>query len=103
MLDANDSSHFEARTSKQRPASGTNGRSRFGRKLAAVVLVVSLTVAAASPAFADRYDKRLAGHPLRIAAYILYPVGALLDVLIVRPAHWLVSQEPFKSSVGHED
>jgi hypothetical protein len=103
VLDANDSSQVEARASEQRPASGTNKRSRRVGKLAAVVLVVSLTFAAASPAFADRYDKRQAGHPLRIVAYILYPVGALLEALIVRPAHWVVSQEPLKSSVGHED
>lgn len=75
----------------------------IGRKIAAVVLLVSLSLASASPAVADRYDKKRAGHPLRIAAYVLYPIGALLDVLIMRPAHWLVSQEPFKSSVGHKD
>ncbi len=68
-----------------------------------LLLSGALLVASASPAFADRYDKRRAGHPLRIAAYIIYPVGALLDVLIMRPAHWLVSQEPFKSAVNHED
>ncbi|MCP4035773.1 MAG: hypothetical protein GY733_02460 [bacterium] len=73
------------------------------RRVLALGLALALLVATASPAFADRYDKRRAGHPLRIAAYIVYPVGALIDVLIVRPAHWLISQEPFKSAVGHED
>ncbi|MBW2294327.1 MAG: hypothetical protein JRG89_19335 [Deltaproteobacteria bacterium] len=66
-------------------------------------MAISIGLAAASPAFADRYDKRRAGFPLRIVAYVVYPIGALLDVLIMRPAHWLGSQEPFKSAVGHED
>ena len=73
------------------------------RRWVALGLLAAMLVASASPAFADRYDKGKAGHPLRIAAYLLYPVGALIDVLITRPAHWLISQEPFKSSVGHED
>lgn len=79
----------------------------FGRRLTALALTLTLALAvvisSASPAFADRYDKKRAGHPLRIAAYVIYPVGALLDVLIMRPAHWLINQEPFKSAVGHED
>jgi hypothetical protein len=75
----------------------------IGRRIAAIILLVSLSFAAVSPALADPYDKHRAGHPLRIVAYVLYPVGALIDVLIMRPAHWLISQEPFKGAVGHED
>jgi hypothetical protein len=82
---------------------GRTGTARWARAAMGVALCAALVLASASPAFADRYDKRRAGHPLRIAAYIIYPVGALLDVLIMRPAHWLVNQEPFKSAVGHED
>jgi len=72
-------------------------------RVLAGVLAIAMIIAAASPAFADRYDKRRAGHPLRIAAYLVYPIGALIDVLVMRPAHWLISQEPFKSAVGHRD
>jgi hypothetical protein len=39
----------------------------------------------------------------RIAAYILHPVGWAIDVLIMRPAHWLVSKEPLDEVFGHED
>lgn len=107
---ASDSNHAEMRSGDARPcsiasstgASSTAARS-IGRRVAALVLLVSIGLAAASPAFADRYDKHRAGHPLRIAVYLIYPIGALLDVLIMRPAHWLISQEPFKSAVGHED
>ena len=91
--------------SRSRTSSQGSGSSGFEirRRLVALGLALAIALAAASPAFADRYDKRRAGHPLRIAAYIVYPIGALLDVLIMRPAHWLVSQEPFKSAMGHED
>jgi len=55
-----------------------------------------------SSASADPYRSELAGHPLRIAGYILYPVGFVLDTLILRPAHWVGSREPFLSLFGHE-
>lgn len=75
----------------------------IGPRIATVILLVSLGLATASPALADPYDKERAGHPLRVAAYVLYPIGALIDILIMRPAHWLISQEPFKGAVGHKD
>ena len=59
--------------------------------------------AAAAPALADEYDPDNAGHPLRIVAYVLYPVGFAIDYLILRPAHWIVSHEPMQSLFGHED
>ncbi len=40
---------------------------------------------------------------MRIVAYVVHPVGVALDVLIMRPAHWLVSFEPFKTLFGHQD
>ena len=58
---------------------------------------------AGAPALADEYDERHSGHPLRMAAYALYPIGFLIDRLILRPVHWLGSREPFESVFGHED
>ncbi|MFT5696954.1 MAG: flagellin-like protein [Myxococcota bacterium] len=78
-------------------------RGRFRVGIVTTLLLVAMTLSAASPAFADRYDKRQAGHPLRIAAYFVYPIGALIDIMIMRPGHWLISHEPFKSAVGHQD
>ena len=52
---------------------------------------------------ADEYDEDSAGHPLRIVAYVLHPVGVAIDYLVLRPAHWLVSHEPMKTLFGHED
>jgi hypothetical protein len=71
-----------------------------GTILALVAVVVSL---AAMPAAADDYDPKDAGHPLRIIAYVLHPVGVVFDYLVMRPAHWLGSQEPLKTFFGHED
>jgi hypothetical protein len=62
-----------------------------------------IAIASASPSRADDYDKRTSGHPLRIVAYVLHPVGVAIDYLLLRPAHWLGSHEPLKTIFGHED
>lgn len=51
----------------------------------------------------DDYDARQAGHPLRIAAYVLHPVGVIVDRLIFRPAWWIGSHEPFHTLFGRTD
>ena len=77
------------------------GQGRAGTLLATLLAVVALV--GASPALADEHDPNTAGHPLRIVAYLLHPVGVAIDYLIMRPAHWLVEHEPFKTAFGHED
>jgi hypothetical protein len=72
------------------------------KKLAAVLLVFALS-AGAGPALADEYDDQKSGHPLRMVAYVLHPVGVILDYLILRPAHWIGSHEPISTLVGHEE
>ncbi len=57
----------------------------------------------AVPAVADENDPKRNGHPLRIAAYIVHPIGVLLDTLIFQPANWVVSHEPLKTLFGHTD
>ena len=49
------------------------------------------------------YELLRAGHPLRIVAYALHPVGVILDYLILRPAYWIGSHEPIKTLVGQGD
>jgi hypothetical protein len=68
--------------------------------LAAVLALVAL--AAAAPARADEYDPQRAGHPVRIVAYALHPVGVMLDLLIFRPAHWIGSLPGLDEFFGHE-
>jgi hypothetical protein len=75
---------------------------RAPRRRAAIALVAALLLAS-SPALADGYDSDSAGHPLRIAAYVLHPIGVIIETLILKPAHWLGHQEPIRTLVGHEE
>ena len=59
--------------------------------------------ALAESEFDDGYDPTESGHPLRIVAYMLHPVGVILDTLIFRPAWWLGTHEPIKTLVGNTD
>lgn len=75
---------------------------RFRTSLAALALAPALL--APLPAAADDHDPKYSGHPLRIAAYVVHPVGVIIDVLIFRPAHWLVHRgEWIETLFGHED
>jgi hypothetical protein len=38
-----------------------------------------------------------------VVAYVLHPIGVVLDTLIFRPAHWLGSKKPLKGLVGNTD
>lgn len=72
------------------------------RRLAGALLAL-LLLAAAAPAAAHPHDSKRSGHPLRLLAYALHPVGYMADLLILRPAHWLVEHEPLATLFGHED
>lgn len=78
---------------------------RVRRGLVAVLVAGSLVVAAA-PGVAEESDQRYeateAGHPLKILYYITYPIGFLVNTLILKPAYWLGKQEPFKTVFGTE-
>ncbi len=56
-----------------------------------------------SSAQANEYEPSNAGHPLRIAAYALHPIGVVYDYLLLRPAFWVGSHEPFRSLFGRTD
>jgi hypothetical protein len=71
------------------------------RRSVALATAIAL-LALAAPASADRYDPQKSGHPMRIVAYALHPVGVLLVLLIFRPAHWIGSHEPLASFFGHK-
>ena len=76
-------------------------RSGVVRLLAAVAALAMLAVA--SPAAAEDYDESYTGFPLRIVAYVVHPIGVILDTLIFRPFHWIGSHEPIKTLVGQKD
>lgn len=73
------------------------------RKFAGVAVVAVALSLAAPAAHADEYESDRAGHPVRILAYLLHPVGVALDYLVFRPAHWLGHHEPFQTIFGHEE
>jgi hypothetical protein len=60
-------------------------------------------VLAAAPAVADDHRSDRAGHPLKVIAAVLHPIGVVLDYAIFRPAHWLANREPVKTLTGHEE
>ena len=64
--------------------------------LALMVLLCTWTV----PAAGEEYQPDDAGHPLRIAGYIVYPVGVVFDYLLLRPMYWVGSHEPFRTLFG---
>jgi hypothetical protein len=70
------------------------------RSLAAALVVAFL--AAPASAGTTRYNPERSGHPLRIIAYALHPVGWTLDTLIFHPAWWLGTHEPLRTIFGVE-
>ena len=77
----------------------------WGRRLL-VGLIAASVLALTSPAWAERrdaYDPQESGHPVKIAYYVLYPIGFIIDVLILRPAYWLGQHEPFSTVFGVEE
>ena len=77
-------------------------RHRSLRRSLAGIALVALVLASASSASADEYDARRAGHPLRLVAYVLHPIGVALDWLLFRPGHWMVSQPVMSHIFGHD-
>lgn len=73
---------------------------RIARGIAAALALAA--VGFASGARADDYDPQRAGHPARILAYAVHPVGVVLDLLIFRPAHWVGSLPGLSKFFGHE-
>jgi len=51
----------------------------------------------------DDHDPLRAAHPVRVAAYVLHPIGVTLDYVLVRPAVWVVRHEPFRTLFGYQD
>lgn len=75
---------------------------RRSRSILAAALVAA-GIAMSVPASADEYDAKRAGHPLRIVAYVLHPIGVAFDYVLFRPAHWVGHQQPFRTLFGHRD
>ena len=81
----------------------TKSSQKRGFRSLAAALTVAAALTIALPALADDYDDQTSGHPLRIVAYVVHPIGVILDYLIFRPFHWVGSHEPFSTLFGHEE
>ncbi|MBI4831387.1 MAG: hypothetical protein HY801_07485 [Candidatus Lindowbacteria bacterium] len=57
----------------------------------------------ASPAISHEVEPEDAAHPLRVAAYVLHPVGEIVYQVVVRPLHLLVSQPGLQELFGHRE
>lgn len=68
--------------------------------IALLVLLVTLGGTGSALAVPDEYDDSQS-HPLRVAAYLVHPVGVGLEWLIFRPFHWVVSREGADRVFGH--
>jgi len=89
---------YSDEVSRLNPSSRSRNKNRS--YVVALVLLTAL-LATSSPAQADHYTTEKAGHPLRIAAYVLHPFGVMVDVLILRPAHWVGSRNGLNTLFGH--
>ncbi|MEQ8822467.1 MAG: hypothetical protein RLY93_19705 [Sumerlaeia bacterium] len=72
------------------------------RQFALAFLAMTMTAAMVLPVNADRYDRQTDGHPLRIVAYVVHPLGIALEYGIMRPIHWVVSQDDLDILFGHQ-
>jgi hypothetical protein len=77
-------------------------RPRGARQSLAIVLVAA-AIGSVPARAADDYDPLEAGHPVRIVAYVLHPIGVAFDYLLMRPARWVVNREPFRTIFGNDD
>lgn len=72
----------------------------------AISLPLVFGLIAAAPALAsteEDYDPPNAGNPVRIVGYVLHPVGVIYDYLLLRPAWWVGSHQPFRTLFGRDD
>ncbi len=72
------------------------------RKLTAALLALAFVALMAAPASAHRYNRTNDGHPMRLVAYALHPVGIALEYVIMRPVHAFVSGDDVDIWFGHD-
>ena len=66
--------------------------------LSLVALLISST-----PAISHEVKPEDAANPIRVTAYVLYPVGYVLYQVVVRPLHGIISLPGARQLVGHKE
>ena len=79
------------------------------KRLVAVLMMASMISLGAqvASAAADRYEDEQQyedafSNPLRIAYYLIYPVGFSVEWLVMRPFHYIVSRPGLDKVFGYE-
>ena len=72
------------------------------RKISVLLLSLMLMLVFSGPAVSHEVEPEEAGHPLRVAAYVLHPIGYVLYHAIINPAHSLISLPGASQVFGHE-
>ncbi|MBP1684698.1 MAG: hypothetical protein H6Q33_841 [Deltaproteobacteria bacterium] len=71
------------------------------RLIIASLIAMTLGVCTgAAVALEDDYDDTQS-HPLRVAAYLAYPIGFTAEWLVLRPLHYIMSRPYLESMFGH--
>ncbi len=70
------------------------------RLLLSLALAIGLVGSAATARAHDAYDDSQS-NPLRLAAYAMSPAGFLVEWLVTRPIHFVVSQPRLERVFGH--
>ncbi len=78
------------------------------KKLFCLIMILSLFLIGA-PVMADELPEKglflkkgFYNHPIRIAAYVGYPVGLLIDSFIFKPIFYIIQLEPVDKLFGIE-
>lgn len=79
------------------------------KKLAAALVMASMISFGATTAIAqaERYEDESQyedafSNPLRLAYYLIYPVGFTVEWLVMRPLHYIVSRPGLDQLFGYE-
>ncbi len=73
------------------------------RAIATLSLIGVLAMTGSALAFPDDEYDDSQSNPLRVAAYILNPVGVGLEYAIFRPFHWLITRNETDEKIfGHQ-
>lgn len=73
---------------------------RWIAAVASVALLVFSAPSYAQPNAEDAFDETQT-HPLRVAAYLVHPVGFALEWILFRPFHYVVSRPGLDKMFGH--
>jgi len=68
--------------------------------VAGMLAVILASAVAPAHAVPDDYEDSQS-HPIRVAAYLIHPVGFTIEWLVFRPFHYVVSRPLLNRVFGH--